>query len=209
MVKKKSQATRDQALRLFEEKGGVLHTSEALKAGIHPRVFYELRDEGKIEKLATGLYGLPNLPGIDYPDFVIVSKKIPDGVICLISALYFHHLTIQIPRWVDVAVRKNYKPPPIQYPSLQFHWFSDAVFDEEIQEHQLGAISVKIYSPEKTIIDCFRLRHKVGIEVALEALKTYWRSGNANLEKLRIIAKKSKVFKIVEPYIQAVIYDQS
>jgi hypothetical protein len=243
MTRKKSQTIRNKALDIFRTHGGVLKTSEALNAGIHPRILYELRDTGQIEQLTKGVYALPGLPGIDQPDFVTVSKKVPSGVICLLSALYFHELTVQIPRWVDVAVRQTYHPPVISHPPVHFHWFSDAVFESGVEQYDLrldgegsergggwgcGSASgagdvegagdgsggnnpmrIKIYSPEKSIVDCFRLRQKVGIDVALEALKTYWLRGKADITLLRELAQVSRVLKIMTPYIESVIHDQS
>ena len=209
MTRKKSQHIRDQALGVFRSHGGVLRTSEAIASGIHPRILYELRDSGQIEQLMKGVYALPGLPGINQPDFAAISKKVPSGVICLMSALYFHELTVQIPRWVDIAIRQNYHPPAISYPPVQFHWFSNAVFDSGVETHDIGGIAVKIYSREKSIVDCFRLRRKVGVDVALEALKLYWRQGHADLDLLRSLAKASRALRIMTPYIESVIDDQS
>jgi predicted transcriptional regulator of viral defense system len=163
------------------------------------------------------VYALPGLPGIEQPDFVTVAKKVPSGVICLLSALYFHELTVQIPRWVDVAVRQTYHPPVISHPPVHFHWFSDAVFESGVEPYDLrlnglvgnNPMRIKIYSPEKSIVDCFRLRRKVGIDVALEALKTYWLRGKVDIALLRELAKASRALKIMTPYIESVIHDQS
>lgn len=138
------------------------------------------------------------MPGIDQPDFVIVAKKVPEGVICLTSALYFHELTVQIPRWVDVAVRQKYHPPVLSNPPVQFHWFSDAVFEIGIEKYDFGGIEVKISSMEKTVVDCFRLRRKIGVDAAVEALKNYWRQRGTDLEPLRQLATRSRVLHIME-----------
>jgi predicted transcriptional regulator of viral defense system len=155
-----------------------------------------------------GVYALPGLPGIDQPDFVTVTKKVPSGVICLLSALYFHELSVQIPRWVDVAVRQSYHPPKIFHPPIHFHWFSDVVFESEVELHDLGGIEVKVYSQEKSIVDSFRLRTKIGLDVALESLKTYWARGRADIGLLRRLAERSRVLKIMSPYIESVIHGQ-
>lgn len=209
MARKKSQHIRDEALKVFQDHGGVLKASEAIKKGIHPRILYQLRDEGGIELIAKGLYALPGLPGISQPDFVAIAKKVPTGIICLVSALYFHELTVQIPRWIDVAIKQSYHPPTIYYPLVQFHWFSNAYFDEGIEQHDIGGMMINIYSKEKSIVDCFRLRKKVGVDVALEALKIYWQKGNANMDLLQQLAKSSRVLRIMTPYIEAVMHEQS
>ena len=209
MSRKKDQHIRDQALEIFREHGGILRTFEALALGIHQRILSELLNEGLIEKIGRGIYSLPGMPGISQPDFVTVIKKVPTGVICLVSALYFHDLTVRIPRWVDVAVFQSYRPPEILSLPTRFHWFSDKVFRSGIEKHDMGGVVVKIYSSEKTIVDCFRLRNKVGKDVAVEALKTYWQKGNANLSLLKKLAEESRVLKIMTPYIESIIHDQS
>lgn len=209
MARKKNQHIRNEALRIFRDNGGVLKASEAIKKGIHPRILYQLRDERSIELIAKGLYALPGLPGINQPDFVAIAKKVPGGIICLVSALYFHELTVQIPRWIDVAIRQSYHPPSISYPPIQFHWFSDAYLDTGVEQHDIGGVVINIYSKEKSIVDCFRLRKKVGVDVALEALKIYWKRGNAKMDLLQQLAKSSRVLRIMTPYIEAVMHEQS
>ena len=206
-MKKEQKSSHQKALEIFQSKGGILKTGEAMKAGIHPRTLYELRDRGVIEKLDRGLYGVAGLPDISDPDLVIVTKKVPNGVICLISALYFHRLTNQIPHCIHVAIPQHVKAPKIDYPPVRFYWFSKKMWESGIEEHALGGI--KVYSREKTIVDCFKHRNKVGVEVAIEALKNYWENGNTNLEKIQQFAKISKVDKIIKPYLETIINEQS
>lgn len=209
MAKIKSELIRNKAIKIFQSHGGMLRTSEAISAGIHPRILYELCDSGIIFQVHRGLYALATLPDINEPDFITIAKKVPDGVICLISALYFHHLTVQIPKWIDVAVPRIYKTPVLDNPPVHFHWFSDSILNSGIETHDFNGIQVLIYSPEKTIIDCFRLRRKVGTDVALEALTTYLKEKKVNLKQLRKFAKESRVLRLIEPYLEALTYDQS
>lgn len=209
MARAKSQDIRNMAIEIFKSHGGMLKTSEAISAGIHPRILYELCESGVVSQIHRGLYALSDLPDINEPDFITVIKKVPDGVICLISAIYFHHLTVQIPRWIDVAVPRAYKAPLFDNPPVHFHWFSDTGFNSGIERHNFNGIEVQIYSPEKSIVDCFRLRKKIGNDVALEALTTYLKQKKINLKQLRKLAKESRVTHIMEPYIEALTYDQS
>ncbi len=208
-MKRKQKPSLLKALKIFKSKNGILKTSEAIKAGIHPRTLYELRDCGMIEKLDRGLYGLRGLPDISDPDLVTVAKKVPNGVVCLISALYFHRLTNQIPHCVHIAIPQHIKAPKIDYPPVRFYWFSEKTWESGIEEHVIGGIKVNVYSREKTIIDCFKHRNKVGIEVAIEALKNYWESDNIDLNKIKHLAKISKVEKIIKPYLETIINEQS
>lgn len=209
MVKVKAESIRVKAINLFKQHGGILRTSEAIIAGVHPRILYELYKSGLILQISRGLYILADLQDINEPDLITITKKIPNGVICLISALYFHHLTIQIPKWIDVAVPQSYKPPVLQNPPVHFHWFSNAFFNTGIEIHTFNGIKVSIYSAEKTIVDCFRLRKKISTDIALEALKTYLTRKNPNLKLLRTLAQKSRILSILEPYIEALTHDQS
>lgn len=209
IMKKKSQTIRDKAISVFKVHGGVLRSSEAIRKGIHPRVLYELLDLGIIEKLQRGLYALTNLLDLEDPDLVVISKVIPNGVICLTSAIYFHRLTVQIPRWIDVAVSREVSPPKIKCLPVQIHWFSEKFYREGIEEYDFAGAKIKIYSREKSIVDCFRLRKKVGIDVAIESLKEYLKQKNININLLIRFAKASRVFQIMQPYIQAFTHDQS
>ena len=208
-MKKEQKPSHQKALEIFLSKGGILKTSEAIKAGIHPRTLYKLRDQGVIEQLGRGLYGITGLPDITDPDLVTVAKKVPNAVICLISALYFHRLTNQIPHCIHIAIPQHIKAPKFDYPPARFYWFSKKLWESGIEEHLVSGIKIKVYSIEKSIIDCFKHRNKVGIEVAIEALKNYWESGNTDLGKIQQFAKISKVDKIIKPYLETIINEQS
>jgi predicted transcriptional regulator of viral defense system len=149
------------------------------------------------------------MTNIEELDLVTISKIIPEGIICLISALYFHRLSVQIPRWIDIAVLRSYVPPTVKYPPIQIHYFSDKFYKAGIETHKFNGVEVKIYSREKSIIDCFRLRKKIGIDVAVEALKNYLKQDSLNINLLMDFAKESRVIKLLEPYLQALMHDQS
>lgn len=201
--------TQSKAIKVFKLHGGMLRYTEAIKKGIHPRILYKLCDLGLIEQLQRGLYALTDLSNLGEPDLVTISKIMPSGIVCLISALYFHRLTVQIPRWIDIAVSQKYVPPKVKHPPIQIHWFSDKFYKAGVEKHNVGRAEIKIYSREKSIIDCFRLRKKVGIEIAIEALREYLKQKNTNINLLLKFAKESRVIKILQPYLQALTYDQS
>lgn len=209
MVRGKSESIRNKAIKIFERRGGMLRTSEAISEGIHSRILYELLETGHIIQIQRGLYALINLPDMNDPDFVTVAKKVPVGVICLVSALYYHHLTVQIPKWIDIAVPQKYKVPILDNPPVRFHWLSSSVFYSGIEKHDFNGIKVQIYSPEKTIVDCFRLRKKIGMNIALEGLKMYLQQKKINLSLLRNLAQESRIIRVIEPYIEALTHDQS
>jgi predicted transcriptional regulator of viral defense system len=121
------------------------------------------------------------LPPISNPDLVTVSLRFPNAVICLISALSYHNITIQIPHVVSVAVPRDSRIPSLDYPPIQAHRFSDEAYNAGIVNHVIDGAHVKIYNPEKTLADCFKFRNKIGMEVVLEALKLYRSKQKFNL----------------------------
>ena len=195
----------ENARELFRAHDGTLHTGEALRLGIHPRTLYVMRDSGILEQISRGLFRLTELPPFGNPDLVTVALKIRNGVICLISALAFHELTTQVPHEVYVAVKQGSEPPRLPYPPVRLFWFSGKAFSEGVQIHKVGGVPVRIYGPEKTVADCFKHRNKIGLEVALEALKTYRRRKSFNVDKLLHSARVCRVENIMRPYLETLL----
>jgi predicted transcriptional regulator of viral defense system len=156
---------------LFRKHGRMLRASEAIAIGIHPRTLNRLRDENRLVTVSRGLYRLADLPELSDPDLVSVATRIPQAVICLISALAFHEITTEIPHEVSIALPRTVKRPRLDYPPLRVFWFSGDALTEGIEEHKIDGVRVRIYGPEKTVADCFKFRNKIGLDVAIEALK--------------------------------------
>jgi predicted transcriptional regulator of viral defense system len=194
-----------QARGVFLAQGGILRTHEALAARIHPRTLYALRARGEIELLTRGVYRLANLPPLAQPDLVTVAKRIPQGVICLISALAWHELTTQIPHVVHVAIPRSLRQPCIEFPPVQVYRFSGAALTTGIETHRLDQVPIRVYSPEKTLADCCKFRHKLGMEVFLEALKTYCRRRQPRLQLLLQQARTCRVEHVLRPYLEALV----
>jgi predicted transcriptional regulator of viral defense system len=204
MIEKKNMSSAcEKARRIIREGGGVIRTSEAIQAGIHSRTLYQLRDMGDLEQISRGIYRLAEIGTVSSPDFVIVATRIPISVICLISALSFHEITTQIPHEVSVAIPKDSKPPVIHYPPMQFHKFSTESFQAGVESHEIDGVTVKVYSPEKTLADCFKVRNKIGMDVVLEALKLYKSRMKFDHKKILEYARICRVDKIVLPYLEA------
>ena len=179
--------------------------SEAIAHGITRYMLYSLRDKGIIEQVSRGVYRLVELPPMSNPDLVTVSLRFPNAVICLISALSYHNITTQIPHAVSVAVPRDSRVPSLYYPPIQAHRFSYEAYTSGIENHSVDGVPVKIYTPEKTLADCFKFRNKIGMEVVLEALKLYRSRKKFNLEKLLTYAKICRVKNIMTPYLEATI----
>lgn len=192
------------AVRIIEANKGVIRAGEAIRKHIHPRTLYELRDKGVLEQMSYGLYKLKQNE-ISHPDFVALALRIPNGVICLISALSFHNLTTQIPHKIWMAVKRNASRSRIKHPPVSIHQFSSRSFSSGIDKYTFDRISVKIYNPEKTIADCFKFRNKIGMNIILEALTFYKERKTFNPSKLIKYAKICRVENIMKPYIESII----
>ena len=193
------------AIMLFQQHQGTLGTAEALALGIHPRTLYALRDAGRLERLARGLYRLAELPPLAHPDLVIVALKIPEGVICLVSALAFHELTTQIPHAVDVAVQQGSQRPWLDYPPLRVFRFSGAAWVEGVEMYALDAVLVRITNPAKSVADSFKYRRKLGLDIALEALKAYRKHAAFDVTTLLHYARVCRVEGVLKPYLEALL----
>lgn len=194
-----------QALHTFETHGGILSTGQALRLGIHPRTLYALRDEAKLERMERGLYRLAHSKPLGNPDLVTVALKVPKGVVCLISALAFHRMTTQIPHAVYLAIPANDQAPALQYPPLRLFWYSKAVYENGIVQEKLDRTPIRVYSPEKTLADCFKYRNKLGIDVCVEALNLYRQRGRMKMDLIERYAKLCRVERVMRPYLEAVL----
>ena len=191
--------------RAFSQSGGLLRTGAALRAGIHPRTLYDMRDEGVVEQLSRGLYRLADLPALSNPDLVTVALKIPAGVVCLISALAYHEITTQIPHEVHVALPRGAEPPRLKHPPLRVFWFTGRSYTEGVETHKVDGVGLRVYSPEKTLADCFKYRNKLGLDTVLEALRLYRSRKRPNVDELMKFARVCRVEKVMRPYLEALL----
>ena len=196
---------REKAVGIIKQRGGIIRTHEALNLGIHRRTLYGLRDEGTIVPVSRGLFRLADLDIPIQVDLVEIAKKVPNGVICLVSALAFHQLTTQTPHYVWLAVDRKARKPKIEYPPIRVFFFSSNAFTSGIETHQIMEQDVRIYNPPKTVIDCFRWRDAVGLDVVIEAAKEYLKLKDSSPSKLMEYAKVCKMEKFVKPYLEALV----
>ena len=195
----------EQAKRIISEQGGIIRTAEAMRAGIHPRTLYQLRDSVVLDQISRGVYRLADQPPISNPDLVTVATRVPQGVICLISALAFHEITTQIPHSVSIALKKGAETPRLDYPPISIHRFSELALREGVEQLSLDGVPIKIFSPEKTLADCFKFRNKIGMDVVLEALKLYKSRRKVNVGELLKYARICRVENVMRPYLEATI----
>jgi len=199
--------TIEKAIEIINDHNGMIRISEAIKAGISPKTFYAMLDQGILVRMSRGLYRLANVSPPGNPDLVTVAMRLPKAVICLISALDYYNLTEQIPHFVYIALPQDAEMPRIDHPPLQIIWPSKNIYQAGIREVILDNTPVKIYDPEKTITDCFKYRNKFGLDVAIDAIQRYFEqpSKKQNLNALMKYAKLNRVEKIITPYIEALL----
>ncbi len=194
------------ARRVFTNHGGMLRTSKAIQLGIHPRMLYAFRDTGEIERVGRGLYRLSTAPPLSSPDLVPVAIRIPRAVVCLISALAHHGLTTQVPHAIDLALPSHSQIPKIDDVPLHIFWYSEPSFSAGIDVVTIDGVPVRLYSREKSIADCFKYRNKIGLDVAVEALRTYReRTPKPNFQALANFAEIDRVQRVMRPYLESVL----
>ena len=202
---KKAQQKYEKAKRIFREHDGILRASDAIRKRIHPRTLYEMRDKGIVEVLSRGLYRLADLRPLSNQDLITVALRIPNGVVCLISALAFHDITTQVPHEVYIAVERISRPPKVDYPPVRVFRFTGGAFKTGIESHDTEGVSLRVYSPEKTIADCFKYRNKIGLDTAIEALRLYRERKHFKINDLMRFGGVCRVEKVMRPYLEALL----
>jgi len=188
--------------KIFLENNSILRASQAEKLGIPRYLIYEMLRENILIKETEGLYRLAEIPFLSNPDLIQVSLIVPKSIVCLISALYFYNLTTQIPHNVYIAWPRDTKTPKIEYPPLKVFHFGKESYLAGIEEKIIDGVKVRIYSKEKTLADCFKYRKKIGIDIAIDALKDYFQQPNPNVNTLMNYSNINRVEKTIYPYIK-------
>jgi predicted transcriptional regulator of viral defense system len=192
-------------LNYFKKHGGVVRFSAIIKAGFHPDTLKVLEKEGKIEKVTRGLYRVSGYTFGPYPDLVIASLQAPRGIVCLVSALFFHEVTNEIPGCVDIAIPASTRANKINYPPVRFYRFSAETWNAGVEAHQVEGHKVRIYNLAKTIADCFKFRNKIGINIARDALKIAIAEKGIKPHDIMTYAKICRVVRIIKPILETMI----
>ncbi len=191
--------------KIFTSHHGILRASTAIELGVPKHILYEMVRTGELIREVQGIYRLRESEPLGNPDLVQISLRVPRAVICLISALYFHELTTQIPHEVYFALPRDVKTPKLEYPPIRVFHFSVKAYQVGIEEQFLDGVKVKIYNREKTVVDCFKFREKIGLDVALEALRDYLKQPRSNISLLMKYANINRVEKVMRPYLEALV----
>ncbi|MCK4416808.1 MAG: type IV toxin-antitoxin system AbiEi family antitoxin domain-containing protein [Candidatus Latescibacteria bacterium] len=190
---------------VFRTRKGFARTKDIIAAGIHRRDIKRARDEEQIIRVKRGLYRLSEIPLISNQGFIDLARAVPEGVICLLSALSYYELTTFSPSVISMAICRGSRRPKIEYPPVEFYHFSRKQFESGIDEVKIKGHKVRIYSPEKTICDCFRYRNKLGLDIAKEGLSEYLKCKDRNLEKLLEYAEICRVRPLLQTWLNALV----
>jgi predicted transcriptional regulator of viral defense system len=176
---------------------------ELAAAGIHSQVLSRLVGAGKLERLARGLYRVAEEPTTESHGLVVACTAVPQGVICLLSALQFHGIGTQLPSQVWIAIDRRAHQPSLKYPPLRVVRYTGAALTEGVGSHRREGRTVRVYGVAKTLADCFKYRNKIGLDVALEALREAWRSRKVTMDELDRYARICRVQRVLRPYLEA------
>lgn len=190
-------------LHLLRQKG-VLRPRELAELGI-PRVYLtRLTASGQLERAGRGCYRLTDYPLSEHEGLATIATKVPQAVFCLLTALQFHELTTQLPRQIWIAMPRGSHAPRIDYPPVKMVQFSGPAYSEGVEIHVRDQVKLPVYSIAKTIADCFKHRNKIGLDVALEALKDARAQQKVSIDDLWHYAKICRVANVMRPYLEAV-----
>lgn len=189
--------------KLFHQNDGIVQRYQVVEAGLRPELLSQWVEAGKAERIQRGIYRLQDFEVIEHETLIELSLKIPRGVVCLHSALSFHNLGTVIPSKIQIAIPNHSRTPKIDYPPVDFFYYSDKQYHYGIETHKFSGRNIKVHSQEKAIVDSFYQRNKLGKDVFLESLSDYLNSSQRSIQKLMEAAKVRRVFNTIRPYIEA------
>jgi len=183
---------------------GIIRVAELEARGIPRSRLYRLVRQGLVVREARGVYVTSDHAYTAEHTLAEVAKRVPSGVFCLLTALRYHELTTQSPHDVWVALPIKARIPGFDYPSLRIVRFSGAAFTEGVETHSIEGVDVRVYSAAKTVADCFKYRNKIGIDVAVEALRDFSRSYRGGANELAHFARACRVTRVMQPYLDSI-----
>jgi predicted transcriptional regulator of viral defense system len=191
-------------LQLAQRRGAVTRR-EVAEAGIHTHTLSRLVDSGALERAARGVYRLPEAPLTEHHSLALVAAAVPRAVVCLLSALSFHEIGTQLPHQVWIAIDRRARRPTLSWPPLRVVRFGGRALTVGVESHRIEGETVRVYNPAKTIADVFKYRHKVGLDVALEALREGWRDRRFTMDEIDRMARVCRVENVMRPYLEALV----
>jgi len=194
----------DRLLALARRRALIL-AADVTRAGIHSQVLTRLVRAGRLERVARGLYRVAGRAVAEHHGLVLAARAAPRGVVCLLSALSFHGIGTEVPFEVWLAIDRRARAPLLRQPPLRVVRFSGGALTEGIETHRIEGQSVRVYGVAKTLADLFKYRHKVGLAVALEALREAWRDRRFTMAALTRHARTCRVERVMRPYLESLV----
>lgn len=189
----------------LKKRGGLAGYAEIIEAGFNKAILKSILNSGRIQKIDRGLYRLSAGSRLSNPDVVATSIKVPKGILCLLSALSFHEATSEIPRYVDIAIPRGKHANKIKYPPVRFYRFAPSIWEAGIEEHATEGRKIRVYSLARTVVDCFKFRNKIGLDVARDALKVAVTEKGVKPKEIMRYAKLCRVESIIKPILEAIL----
>ncbi|MEJ1464949.1 MAG: type IV toxin-antitoxin system AbiEi family antitoxin domain-containing protein [Candidatus Sedimenticola sp. (ex Thyasira tokunagai)] len=202
---KESSDTKIQKVVAYLKAHSVVRSRDMDRLGLPRTYLNRLANQGVIEKIGRGLYQWPEKDLGRYHSLVEVAKKMPKAVVALLSALSFHNLTTQNPSKIWLAIDRKAWRPEISYPPVRFLTMSGEVLRAGVEIHDVEGVSIKVFCPAKTVADCFKYRNKIGLDVALEALREGWSARKFTMDELLRYAEICRVKKVMQPYLESLV----
>src|SRR5215204_3774499 len=175
----RKELTKEKQVLDLARKAKILRIQDLAEKGIHPEHLRRLYQRGLLVRMGRGVYMLPNARISRNFSLAEVAKKVPRGIIGLLSALRFHDIGTQSPSEVWIALDRKSARPQVETPRLRVMRFSEAAFSSGVETHKIDGVNVRVYCPAKTVADCFKYRNKIGLDVAIEALRECRRTASA------------------------------
>lgn len=197
--------THEQTVLRQARKRGLLHTRDFAELGVPTVVLTRLVRAGKLVRAGRGVYTLAGHAGSEHRSLAEVALRAPRGVMCLLSALRVHEIGTQAPFEVWLALPAGVAAPRLDSPAIRVVRMTGDSLTQGIQYVEIDGVKVRVYDAAKTVADCFKFRNKIGLDVALEALRDAWRDRKVNADALWRYAKFDRVANIMRPYLEALV----
>jgi predicted transcriptional regulator of viral defense system len=182
---------------------GLIRPRDLVALGLPRVALTRLVRQGLLTRVGRGLYAHPDRTVSEHGSLAEVARKHPQAIVCLLSALRVHNLTTQSPFEVWLAIPNKARAPKLAYPPLRIVRFSGAALTEGLEDHQIDGVTVRVTSVERTVADCFKFRNKIGLDVAMEALREAWMGKRVHMDELWRYAALCRVANVMRPYMES------
>ena len=199
-----AKTTHEKQLMRLVRKRKLLRARDLAEQGLPTITLTRLVQAGKLDRVARGLYALPGTRMSEHRSLAEAALLVPRGVVCLLSALQFHEIGTQVAFEVWLAIPNRVTPPRIEYPAIRIVRMSDDALTDGLQRKRIDGVEVPIFNPVRTVVDCFKFRNKIGLDVAIEALREGWRERRFTMDELWHHATLQRVANVMRPYIEAI-----